>query len=78
MRVLMLGWEFLRYISGGLGTACDGLTKALSHVGTDILFVAIAGDRRRARAPRAIAGKRTRVADDINEIVDGNEQHGAA
>ena len=39
MRVLMLGWEFPPYISGGLGTACYGLTKALSHAGTDILFV---------------------------------------
>jgi glycogen synthase len=39
VRVLMLGWEFPPYISGGLGTACYGLTKALSHAGTDILFV---------------------------------------
>jgi hypothetical protein len=29
MRVLMLGWEFPPYISGGLGTACYGLTKGL-------------------------------------------------
>jgi len=35
----MLGWEFPPYISGGLGTACYGLTKALSHAGADILFV---------------------------------------
>src|SRR5581483_3216333 len=35
----MLGWEFPPYISGGLGTACYGLTKALGHGGTDILFV---------------------------------------
>src|SRR5690349_19645119 len=39
VRVLMLGWEFPPYISGGLGTACYGLTKALSHAGADILFV---------------------------------------
>jgi glycogen synthase len=39
MRVLMLGWEFPPYISGGLGTACHGLTKALSDAGTNILFV---------------------------------------
>ncbi len=39
MRVLMLGWEFPPFISGGLGTACYGLTKALSDLGTDILFV---------------------------------------
>jgi len=35
----MLGWEFPPFISGGLGTACYGLTKALSDLGTEILFV---------------------------------------
>ncbi len=30
MKVLMFGWEFPPHISGGLGTACLGLTKALS------------------------------------------------
>ncbi|MDF1548011.1 MAG: glycosyltransferase [Bacteroidales bacterium] len=30
MRVLMFGWEFPPHITGGLGTACYGLTKALS------------------------------------------------
>lgn len=39
MRVLMFGWEFPPYISGGLGTACLGLTKGLAAHGTDILFV---------------------------------------
>src|SRR5277367_5009729 len=39
MRVFMLGWEFPPYISGGLGTACYGLTKAMSGLGTDIMFV---------------------------------------
>lgn len=39
MRVLMFGWEFPPYISGGLGTACLGLTKGLAQLGTDILFV---------------------------------------
>jgi glycosyltransferase involved in cell wall biosynthesis len=39
MRVFMLGWEFPPFISGGLGTACYGLTKAMSAIGTDILFV---------------------------------------
>jgi len=39
MRVLMFGWEFPPYISGGLGTACLGLTKGLAHLDTDILFV---------------------------------------
>ncbi|MHB1157930.1 MAG: glycosyltransferase [Phycisphaerales bacterium] len=39
MRVLMLGWEFPPFISGGLGTACYGLTKAMSRMGTEVLFV---------------------------------------
>ncbi|MCP4246177.1 MAG: glycosyltransferase family 4 protein [bacterium] len=39
MKVLMLGWEFPPFISGGLGTACHGLTRALSAQGTEILFV---------------------------------------
>lgn len=39
MKVLMLGWEFPPFISGGLGTACYGLTRALSGLGVEILFV---------------------------------------
>ena len=39
MRVLMLGWEFPPFISGGLGTACYGLTRAMSEIGIDVLFV---------------------------------------
>jgi len=39
MRVLMLGWEFPPFISGGLGTACYGLTKAMSQLGVDVVFV---------------------------------------
>jgi hypothetical protein len=32
MRVLMLGWEFPPYISGGLGTACYGGGEHAGHV----------------------------------------------
>jgi glycogen(starch) synthase len=39
MRVLMFGWEFPPHITGGLGTACYGLTKGLSKHGTEIIFV---------------------------------------
>ncbi|MFW5758252.1 MAG: glycosyltransferase family 4 protein [Bacteroidota bacterium] len=39
MKVLMFGWEFPPHISGGLGTACYGLTKALLKCGVDITFV---------------------------------------
>jgi len=39
MKVLMFGWEFPPHISGGLGTACLGLTKAMLRQGVDIIFV---------------------------------------
>lgn len=40
MKVLMFGWEFPPHISGGLGTACYGLTKGLSKCADlDIIFV---------------------------------------
>jgi len=39
MRVLMLGWEFPPFITGGLGTACYGLTKALDRHGIGVTFV---------------------------------------
>src|SRR3989339_270348 len=39
MKVLMFGWEFPPYTSGGLGTACYALTKGLAKNGLDITFV---------------------------------------
>jgi len=39
MRVLMFGWEFPPHITGGLGTACFGLTKGLVKHGVDVIFV---------------------------------------
>ncbi len=39
MKVLMFGWEFPPHISGGLGTACAGLTRGLAESGTEIAFV---------------------------------------
>jgi glycosyltransferase involved in cell wall biosynthesis len=39
MKVLMLGWEFPPFITGGLGTACYGLTKALDQLNVKVTFV---------------------------------------
>ena len=39
MRILTFGWEFPPHISGGLGTACYGLTKALQEENVSIIFV---------------------------------------
>jgi len=38
LKVLMFGWEFPPHNSGGLGTACFGLTRALSS-DVDVVFV---------------------------------------
>lgn len=38
-RVLMFGWEFPPYKSGGLGTACYQLTKGLAKQGANVTFV---------------------------------------
>ena len=39
MRVLMFGWEFPPFKSGGLGTACEGMATALARRGTEVFFV---------------------------------------
>lgn len=39
MKILMFGWEFPPHITGGLGTACFGLTKGLSKHDVDVIFV---------------------------------------
>jgi glycogen(starch) synthase len=49
IRVFMLGWEFPPAISGGLGTACYGLTRALDRLGVKVTFV----------LPKAVAGEYT-------------------
>lgn len=48
MKILMLGWEYPPHISGGLGTACEGLTTGLTRHGVDITFVvpSLFGDER--------------------------------
>ncbi len=39
MKVLMFGWEFPPHITGGLGTACFGITNGLLKQGVEVLFV---------------------------------------
>jgi len=39
VKVFMLGWEYPPHISGGLGTACQGLTTALAQQKVEIEFV---------------------------------------
>ncbi|OGM32476.1 hypothetical protein A2803_03330 [Candidatus Woesebacteria bacterium RIFCSPHIGHO2_01_FULL_44_21] len=39
MKVLMFGWEYPPYNSGGLGVACQGLAKALVAQNIELVFV---------------------------------------
>lgn len=63
MKVLMLGWEFPPYISGGLGTACYGLTRGLDSAGVKVDFVLPvslpqdAGDHVSFKTPANLTGK---------------------
>ena len=59
----MLGWEFPPYISGGLGTACRGLTDALRRHQARILFV----------LPRAVDSSGSDGSDDVAEPAVGSQ-----
>jgi glycosyltransferase involved in cell wall biosynthesis len=52
MRVLMFGWEFPPYVSGGLGVACEGLVRGLRELGTRVLLVLPDHPRKRRRDRR--------------------------
>ncbi len=39
MKILMFGWEFPPHITGGLGTACYGLTKGLMKHNQEVVFI---------------------------------------
>ncbi|MEM8875518.1 MAG: glycosyltransferase [Planctomycetota bacterium] len=77
-RVFMLGWEFPPLISGGLGTACHGLTKALAEQRVDVTFVL----PRPANVPAAVAAAKMpdgsgptveTIGEDRTEIFDAPE-----
>jgi len=52
----MFGWEFPPHITGGLGTACFGLTRSLARLNTDVLFV----------VPRAYGDEDTSIVNLVN------------
>ena len=70
MKILMLGWEFPPFISGGLGTACYGLTRGMSQIGAEVLFV----------LPRPVAdkdGSHVRLVSptDLNTPFDSGQEY---
>ncbi|MEX1027570.1 MAG: glycosyltransferase family 4 protein [Candidatus Paceibacterota bacterium] len=62
-RVLMFGWEYPPYNSGGLGVACKGLIEALVADGVEVLFVLP------KRIPVSNPPCRFIFADDTEELV---------
>ncbi|MBK8914154.1 MAG: glycosyltransferase [Phycisphaerales bacterium] len=73
MRVFMLGWEFPPFISGGLGTACFGLTRAMDKLGTQVIFIlphAVSDASASHVALRSPAGL---SEDELAEIEEGEE-----
>jgi glycosyltransferase involved in cell wall biosynthesis len=67
MKILMLGWEYPPHIAGGLGTACQGLTNALSSQGVNIHFV----------VPQLFGGEEARhmvLSDSVRKISPGGLQ----
>ncbi|HUR26661.1 MAG TPA: glycosyltransferase, partial [Planctomycetota bacterium] len=78
MKVLMLGWEFPPHISGGLGTACYGLTQGLAHSGVEVVFVVpkAYGDED-TRYVRILGADQVPVRgfDDESQLIETLEQH---
>jgi glycogen(starch) synthase len=65
MKILMFGWEFPPFISGGLGTACFGLTQGLIQKDAEVVFVVprMIGRVKKSRV-RLIDGAGIRISDD--------------
>ncbi|HNW50819.1 MAG TPA: glycosyltransferase family 4 protein [Prolixibacteraceae bacterium] len=75
MKVLMFGWEFPPHISGGLGTACYGLTKGLASFNDlEIVFVVpkAYGDEDQSKMKLIGAGD---VSISKKKITFANSQH---
>lgn len=53
IKVLMFGWEFPPHNSGGLGTACLGLARALGEMPNDIDLTFVLPRKQEARGARA-------------------------
>ena len=72
MKVLMLGWEYPPHIAGGLGVACEGLTKSLAKLGVEVTFVVpkLLGDEQadHMNLRDALGTKRKRRRKSINKI----------
>jgi len=81
MKVFMLGWEFPPHISGGLGTACYGMTKGLDEIGVDVSFVlptAVPVDKTshvQFRTPQDLPGGQVEWIEQVEETFEHVKLH---
>ncbi|MDY6967044.1 MAG: glycosyltransferase family 4 protein [Spirochaetota bacterium] len=69
MKALMFGWEFPPFISGGLGTACYGITKGLLENDVDVTFVLPTKKGKGITGPlKVIGADEVPLVSDIEEI----------
>lgn len=73
MRVLMFGWEYPPFISGGLGTACYGITEGLSGQGVEVVFVVPRMKGKIEESPvRMIDGSTVRLSENDSHAIMKN------
>ncbi len=71
MRILMFGWEFPPHVSGGLGTACYGMTRGLAKLGHDIVFVMPGPEVNETDSPvRLVSASKTILPDPSSDASD--------
>ncbi len=77
MRVLMFGWEFPPHISGGLGTACHGMTKGLIKKNTQVIFVlpCMPGGQSHDSDINLRSASGTPIYSHMHETLDMGEKH---
>lgn len=73
MKVFMLGWEFPPFISGGLGTACFGLTRAMDKLGTQVIFILPHPVTDTTASHVALRSPATLSEEEMAEIEEGEE-----
>jgi glycogen synthase len=70
MKTFMLGWEFPPYISGGLGTACFGLTKAMDKLGIKVTFVLPRGKVNPVASVKTVGANDIRTATQFEQFTN--------
>lgn len=55
MKIVVLGWEYPPQVAGGLGAACEGLTRALARAGHEVILAVPEQEASEGAAPLPMA-----------------------